>query len=96
VWLQVDHTISCLTDTYKGWIAYAVVMFFVYVLGIPSLCLALLWRQRDRIDPTSSGPAGGNSVALQMRSMDPAIQHTRFLWGDYKVRALLVATVGAN
>jgi hypothetical protein len=82
-WIKVDHSVSCLTAAYQGWVAYSVIMFFVFVLGIPVVYTYLLVRQRKLIDPPSGGRQG---IALQVRDKNPLIQHTKFLWGSYKPR----------
>ena len=38
--LQADHGISCYSPSYKKWTVYAVIMLFVYPVGIPMLYFA--------------------------------------------------------
>ena len=59
--LQADHGISCDSPSYKAWTSYAVIMLFVYPIGIPLLYLAELWYHRKAINPDVSAgapPAG--------------------------------------
>ena len=49
--LQADHSISCDSPSYKKWTGYAVIMLFVYPVGIPMLYLCELLRHRKGINP---------------------------------------------
>ena len=49
--LQADHGISCDSPSYKKWTGYAVIMLFVYPVGIPMLYLCELLRHRKGINP---------------------------------------------
>ena len=57
--LQADHGISCDSPSYKKWTGYAVIMLFVYPIGIPLLYFAELWYHRKAINPdvSAGGPA---------------------------------------
>jgi len=80
-WLQVDHTLSCQVPAYTYWVIYSVVMFFVYVVGVPVTYTVLLYRERERLNPPFS-----RDVAIEVRKGDPAIQHVKFLWEAYRPR----------
>ena len=47
--LTVDPSVSCQNDTYFAYRAYAILMVFVYPVGIPVLYATLLWRNRDQL-----------------------------------------------
>ena len=49
--LAADYSISCKTDRWRAFAAYAGVMVAVYPVGIVCLFTALLCRHRDAIDP---------------------------------------------
>ena len=55
--LQADHGISCYSPSYKKWTVYAVIMLFVYPVGIPLLYFAELWYHRKAINPDVSAGA---------------------------------------
>ena len=55
--LQADHGISCYSPSYKTWTVYAVIMLFVYPVGIPLLYFAELWYHRKAINPDVSAGA---------------------------------------
>ena len=50
-YLFVDYTISCLTPRYRLHETYALVMVFVYPLGIPLLYLVAMSRHLNEINP---------------------------------------------
>lgn len=58
LYLTADMRVSCSTDYYKRAVAYASIMILVYVVGIPAMYLAFLWRCRkaimSRYDPADA------------------------------------------
>ena len=49
--LQADHSISCDSPSYDAWKGYAVIMVFIYPIGIPLLYLCELLYHRKAINP---------------------------------------------
>ena len=49
--LQADHSISCDSPSYGAWKGYAVIMVFIYPIGIPLLYLCELLYHRKAINP---------------------------------------------
>jgi hypothetical protein len=60
--LQADHGISCDSPGYKAWTGYAVLMLFVYPVGIPMLYLCELLRHRKAINPDLDGRHGATGA----------------------------------
>ena len=58
--LAADYSISCKTDRWRGFAAYAGIMVAVYPVGIVCLFAALLFRHRTAIDP----PLGAHDPKL--------------------------------
>jgi hypothetical protein len=78
-WLRADYSVSCSTDEYKAFRAYAAVMILVYPIGIPALYACLLWRHRADIHAYITTAAPDSDAA--------SLQTTRFLWATYKPKA---------
>ena len=49
LWLAADLEYSCESDTYRGMLAYTIIMLFVYPIGIPCYFCATLYPKRDKI-----------------------------------------------
>ena len=62
-YLYADYSISCQTRRYRTARVYAIVMLFVYPIGIPSLYLAILLRIKDRIAPADPAETAKRTVA---------------------------------
>ena len=62
-YLYVDYGVSCESDRYKFYRGYALLMVFVYPLGIPAIYVALLYSQKHNIAPR-------DEVALARRVLD--------------------------
>jgi hypothetical protein len=62
--LAADYSISCKTDRWRGFAAYAGIMVAVYPVGIVCLFSALLFKHRKAIDPPL-GPHGAKLLRLE-------------------------------
>ena len=62
--LAADYSISCKTDRWVGFAAYAGIMVAVYPVGIVCLFSALLFKHRKAIDPPL-GPHGAKLLRLE-------------------------------
>ncbi|GMH86050.1 hypothetical protein TL16_g10421 [Triparma laevis f. inornata] len=99
VWLKADYSISCLNNPcHEDYVRYAIVMCFIYPIGIPLCYTLLLFSQRKKLNP--SKPTGNlarlaaNRTGMNWeeqvivdREEDPTIQNTIFLWGSYRPKA---------
>lgn len=78
IYLRADYTLSCTTERYYNARALAIVMIFVYPLGIPLFYLYLLWGNRHLLRER------------QNRELTPAehrlIQPAEFLYQAYEPR----------
>jgi hypothetical protein len=81
-YLRADYSISCHSSRYHFAVAWAVLMIFVYVLGVPAFYFYLLYSNRSAImtrDLTAMlVDARGNSAELQQLSA------IRILFDSYK------------
>ena len=50
-YLKADYSVSCHSEEYKVYVAYATFMIFVYPVGIPVLYFILLWRNVSETNP---------------------------------------------
>jgi hypothetical protein len=79
-YLTADFSISCSSGVYKRARVYAIIMAFVYPVGVPLLyTLALLLNHR-KLNPF---PSDTKRSALA-REQDRSIQKYQFLWGSYR------------
>lgn len=92
--LRADLSIRCGGMSYNYWFMYAVIMTFVWPLGMPSIFFCLCWRERRRIDPLQmtkkdskvSLEAKNDHVgrAVAQRQFDPEIHAIKVLWLPYE------------
>ena len=88
--LRADSRIDCDSNEHQGFQAFAVVMIFVYPVGIPLLYFILLRRVRGDLGPAlDATPARvqGDRPAVvdgRPRHQNPRTAHLEFLWGSYR------------
>ena len=102
-YLVKDFTTSCVgtmgdgeLNMYEGWAIYAIVMIFVYPIGIPCMYLLIMFRHRQEIDPIirelghtgrMDGPHDEAVIlADDERKETQNIKHISFLWAPYQPR----------
>jgi hypothetical protein len=79
-YLTADFSISCSSGAYKRARVYAVIMAFVYPVGVPLLyTLALLLNHR-KLNPFP----GDTKRSALAREQDRSVQKYQFLWGSYR------------
>mmetsp|Transcript_105536 Transcript_105536/g.305095 ORF Transcript_105536/g.305095 Transcript_105536/m.305095 type:complete len:587 (-) Transcript_105536:58-1818(-) len=91
-YLRIDYSTRCDTDLYRNFVfPYAIVMIFVYPLGIPFIYFVLLWRHRHEINPTlpdGTRPHDPHSPemdkVLDMRSANRNLLKCSFLFRSYE------------
>ncbi|CAM9452577.1 unnamed protein product [Choristocarpus tenellus] len=88
-YLRADFRISCHAAEHSRYILFAVIMIFIYPIGIPALFAFVLWRQKGLINPTvdeediSMGKEYVEGKQLAQRSNDKNVAPTSFLWQPY-------------
>ena len=93
--LQADYSLSCKDDRYTLMVAYALVMLFIWPLGIPALFSVLLWRRREQLqvlgvakDRSELGqPAATEAELLKIRDDDESLDLIRLLFDAYRPEA---------
>ncbi|GMH77627.1 hypothetical protein TrLO_g10306 [Triparma laevis f. longispina] len=70
-WLARDHSVDCKSPEHLFYKTYATFMIMVYPVGIPTLYLILLFRNRKRLQKAD-------------RDYDPKILKISFLWQNYE------------
>lgn len=80
-YLRADYSIACNSDRYYFGRAYAIVMIFVYPVGIPAFYFWLLYSCRQEIISRFNIDAT-DEVALRMSKQK--IGSVRFLFEAYK------------
>jgi hypothetical protein len=83
--LVYDPSVNCLSDAYASAHAYAIFATMLYIVGIPCMYFALLYRHRRAINPPMSG-ARDEAMIEAMRDEDKSIAHLRFLFRSYHPR----------
>ena len=76
---RADLAVSCESDSYYRAVATAVVMIFVYPLGVPLTYAILLYHFRDKIRPRNCDRLD----ALRQRNADLALRPISFLFSCY-------------
>ena len=91
--LKEEYTLSCETSDFDWWAAYASFFIFVYPIGVPLLCLSVLFVNREKINPQGAldrqaRNEGGRvakvlrrvSSVLTEREKDHSLDAVRFLF----------------
>ena len=75
-WLRADYSISCLDQRWKDARAFAILMIFVYPIGIPAIYAVLLWKKRDTL---------GDEAAMEKEREEgyPTVGYLTFLFQSY-------------
>lgn len=93
--LRWDYGTSCDGELHSYWTIFAVLMIFVYPLGIPCSYFLLLWQSRDIVDPIVRKENGqpirgrtGNKLedvekAIELRNANDDFHHLTFICGCY-------------
>ena len=95
--LEADYDISCKSPSYEGvWSAYALIMMFVYPIGIPSLYWIQLFRYRKRINPDVDTSRLSDAAEVQARKLakrdaDESIHYLCFLFEEHDLPRLYTA-----
>ena len=95
--LEADYSISCKSPSYEGvWSAYALIMMFVYPIGIPSLYWIQLFRYRKRINPDVDTSRLSDAAEVQARKLakrdaDESIHYLCFLFEEHDLPRLYTA-----
>jgi hypothetical protein len=79
--LRADYSIQCGTSEHQSYIVYAVVLVFIYPVGIPALYAWLLWKNKHELSSKTDA-----SEHMLDRSKDVSLRSTRFLWKSYTSR----------
>ena len=82
--LNADYSIECGTPRHNAFVSLAVLMIFVYPVGIPLSYLAILRSNKDKICPSGLDDA----TIVKQRDQDPTLQPFRFLFKYYRPGAL--------
>lgn len=72
-YLKADYSLICTSTEHRAYVAYAIVMIFVYPIGIPGVLSWWLWRNRGILKHESS-----------QTSFARTLQTLRDLWEPYK------------
>ena len=78
--LRADYLAQCWGTEHYAMIAYALVMIFVYPIGINMLFLFLLLRNREAINPSR----GSMAASIIDRNSQPQIKYLSFIFRHYK------------
>ena len=78
--LRADYLSQCWGTEHYAMIAYALVMIFVYPIGINMLFLFLLLRNREAINPSR----GSMAASIIDRNSQPHIKYLSFIFRHYK------------
>ena len=94
--LRVDSSIDCESTEYTYWRLYAVLMLFVYPIGIPTYMGALLFRNRNTLNHLAREPEKDEFTEeeledneLRRKGLKPSVQ--RVISG-YKVPDLVTSS----
>ncbi|CAM9559605.1 unnamed protein product, partial [Choristocarpus tenellus] len=74
-YLRADYSIMCDTQEYSLYKTYAGIMILVYPIGIPLLYFAVLWKQREKLDPKpdntilEGAAPGGSAEDISQRAL---------------------------
>ena len=82
---RADLAVDCASNSYKRAYATAIVMIFVYPLGIPAAYFAILLYYREKINP----PGLERLSALQLRGADLTLRPISFLYATYTPEAYM-------
>ena len=92
--LRVDLSVRCSGRNYVGWTAFALIMTFVWPIGMPALFFCLCWYNKDRINPhkikkkESHVSQDDKEVAVEkavaQRQFDQKIYEIKVLWLPYE------------
>mmetsp|Transcript_57436 Transcript_57436/g.113194 ORF Transcript_57436/g.113194 Transcript_57436/m.113194 type:complete len:737 (-) Transcript_57436:21-2231(-) len=78
-WLFMDYSVDCMGARYRGFVAYACFMIFVYPIGIPLSYATLIWHHRELLsDP--------EAMRHEIASGYPTVGHLKFLVQSYSAR----------
>jgi len=80
--LRTDYSIDCKQNEYKPIYSYALIMVFVYPLGIPFLYMSMLFLSREKLDPQEYFEEMSLSQAVRKREQD--VNHLKFLYDAFK------------
>jgi hypothetical protein len=90
-WLAADMSLECYTPRWTRLAAYCGVMVVVYVVGLPLVSFALLWRHRTLLFGSSSG---ARAVQRRLGFLYEGYGQSAWLWEvEEQVRKLLLAAM---
>ena len=83
--LAADMSIDCNASNRSRYVIYSLIMLIVYVVGVPTAYMVLLFRARRRICPPVEGsesmhPDKVLSKQLEIRESDRSLEHLTFLF----------------
>eukprot|EP01041_Mallomonas_annulata_P004483 gene4483-8920_t len=86
--LSVDPGIDCTSDRYKLGVLWALVMIFVYPIGIPCMYYLLLYKFKDKIKETKKSSLNvhstSTSTSTHKDSLYVTVSALSFLYIDYE------------
>jgi hypothetical protein len=89
-YLKADLSLSCDTDAYTGWLAYATAMVFVYPLGIPAFYFVVVFINRQAILDAEVLEDGEPAISEEALSKPP-LNRIAFLLRGYEPKYWSVA-----
>lgn len=86
--LRADYSIDCNADNRASWLAYNLLMTFVYPVGCVVLYTVVLWAHHKQLNPAaySDGPEPPMDEQVAARDNDESLEHLAFLVQSYKPR----------
>ena len=80
-YLRADYSVDCDSSEYSSIFGLALVMILVYPIGIPSMYLVMLWRNREKLDPQKffTEMSLGESVVKREKE----VNHLKFLFDAF-------------
>jgi hypothetical protein len=78
--LRADYSIDCKAPERTAWIAFAVLMVFLYPIGVPLWFFVILRKEMKKINP----PGEDRELICAQRDVNPDIAHLRVLFYAYE------------
>ena len=87
-YMYLDYNISCESDRYRSYVAYAVLMLFFYPIGIPLSWSVMLYRKRHTLKDA-------NAMKREAMFGEPKTGHLAFLVESYTPNYYYFEVLGA-